>query len=495
MGENTSLTRADARHLLRRTGFGARREEIDAIEGQQRGFAVDTLLAFKPKAFKPGGRDLQAAVNKWVKYMTTVKFPLQEKLVLFWHDHFATGYGKLVMALDARIAARFLGAQIKTLHLHCKGHMPTLVKAINKDAAMMEFLDTTRNSKEIPNENYARELQELFTLGVLDVAGNPNYAQEDIVQIARAFTGWHFDKAGKPFLRDSAHDFTADWPGRGPKEIFGPTRGQFAAPQSFTTGGEGAPEIDRVVDIIFAHRDSELKNTVARRTARRLIEYFAHPSPSQTFVDDVVAQSGFDVGFELQGLLREIFVHDDFYLSGAPQPWSTATAMSVKWPIDYMMSTLRLLGGMRLKSAPQFVPGGSFKSAFTHLADMGQTLLDPPSVFGWDWEASWISSATLLARYNLAVDIASARGGGKAAFHPDTFFDLSLTVPAAIVQEAASILGVDDHLESFERTVLEDYLTDNGMVATLNLNDYPTRNVKLHGLFALLLQLPVYQLH
>src|SRR5215213_4091282 len=99
MGDTTILTKADARHLLRRTGFGARREEIDALEGQQRGVAVDGLLAFKPKGFKPGGGDLQSAVNKWVKYMTTVKFPLQEKLVLFWHDHFATGFGKLVMNL------------------------------------------------------------------------------------------------------------------------------------------------------------------------------------------------------------------------------------------------------------------------------------------------------------------------------------------------------------------------------------------------------------
>ena len=494
MGETTILTRADARHLLRRTGFGARRDEIDALEGQQRGFAADGLLAFKPKAFKIGGKDLETAVAKWVKYMSTVKFPIQEKLVLFWHDHFATGYGKLVMTVDTSVAARFLALQIKLLHAHCKGHMPTLVKAINKDAAMMEFLDTVRNDKELPNENYARELQELFTLGVLDTAGHPNYAQADIVQIARAFTGWRRDKGGKSYLRDAGHDFTADWPARGAKEIYGPEHGQFAAPQSFTTNGEGAPEIDRIVDIIFQHRDSAMQNTVARRTARRLIEYFAHPSPSQSYVDDVIARAGFDTTFQLQALLREIFVHDDFYLSGAPVPWSQATTMSVKWPIDYMMSTLRLLG-MRLKSSPQFVAGGSYQSAHAHLAGMGQVILDPPSVFGWDWETSWLSSATLLARYNFAVDVAAARGGGNFSFHPDTFFDLALTAPAAIVQEAASILGIDDHLDDTERGILEDYLTENGTVATLNLNDYATRNVKLNGLFALLLQLPAYQLH
>jgi uncharacterized protein (DUF1800 family) len=493
MPENTPLTEADARPLLRRTGFGAPRDEVVAIAGQQRGFAVDTLLAFKPKSFKPSGGDLAKAHNKWVKYMVTTKLPIQEKLVLFWHDHFATGIGKLAMELDPQDAAQIMGKQIKLLHQMCKGHMPTLVKAINKDAAMIEYLDTVRNEKEIPNENYARELQELFTLGVLDVAGQPNYTQADIVQISRAFTGWKYDKGGKAVFHTLRHDYEAEW-SRGPKEIFGPDHGQFTTAQSFTTSGEGEPEIDRVVDIIFEHRDDQMKNTVARRTARRLIEYFAHPAPTQSFVDDVVTASGFDTQFQIQPLLREIFVHDAFYLSGAPVPWSAAATSSVKWPIDFVISTLRLLG-MRLKGAPQTVPANGFHSAFTHLSGMGQIVLDPPSVFGWDWETSWLSSATLLARYNFAVDVTSARGAGKSAFRPYQFFDLALTAPAAIVEEAASILGINDHLDATERSVLEDYLTENGMVPSLNLNDYTVRNTKLNGLFVLLLQSPAYQLH
>jgi hypothetical protein len=126
---------------------------------------------------------------------------------------------------------------------------------------------------------------------------------------------------------------------------------------------------------------------------------------------------------------------------------------------------------------------------------MGQVVLDPPSVFGWDWETSWLSSATMLGRFNFAVDIASARGSGKSAFRPYLFFDLALSAPAAIVEEAASILGINDHLDAEERTILEADLIENGLVATLNLNDYNTRNTKLNGLFALLLQSPAYQLH
>jgi uncharacterized protein (DUF1800 family) len=503
--QNTVLSEADARHLLRRTGFGALRSEVADIvalspSDKTRGAVVDGLLDFKPKAFKPGGKDLGSSHNKWVKFMTKGKLQLEEKLVLFWHDHFATAFSKVQ---DAKLMA----SEIQLLHKNCKGNFKSFVKQMNKNAAMMEYLDTVRNVSDVndlsivPNENYGRELQELFTLGVLDSAGNPNYAQTDVVQIARAFTGWDYDRSGKAFLRDYAHDHEANFPSRGVKEIYG-THGNFAGAQNFgslSAGGEGEAEIDTVIDIIFQHRDTNLKNTVARRTARRLIEYFAHPDPTLSFIDDVVLASHFDLNFEISGLLRAIFVHDDFYLTGAPVPWGVAAAASVKWPIDYVVSTLRLFG-MKLKGGDQFVDGdsttGGFTTALEHLTSMGQILLDPPSVFGWDWEANWLSSATLLARYNFAVELTSSRGGGKSAFRPDKFgFALSLSSPTLIVDEAAEILGVKDHLTTGEHDALVDYLTDGGLNLSLDLNDYDTRNIKLHGLFALLLQSPAYQLH
>ena len=498
-GESTVLSEADVRHLLRRTGFGATRDEVADIVAlapaeKTRGVIVDKLIDFKPKAFKPGGKDFASSHNKWIKFMVKGKLQLEEKLVLFWHDHFATGFSKV---LDTKLMA----SQIQLIHKNCKGNFKSFVKEMNKNAAMMEWLDTVRNLSDIPNENYARELQELFTLGVLDSAGNPNYEQADIVQIARAFTGWDYDHSGHAFLRDYAHDFEEDFPERGPKEIYA-TRGQFGSAQNFgsgSAGGEGEAEIDTVIDIIFQHRDTNMKNTVARRTARRLCEYFAHANPSLSFIDDVVSNSQFDTNFEISGLLREIFVHDDFYLTGAPVPWGVAAASSVKWPIDYFVSTLRIFS-MKLKGGDQFVDGDSstegFTTALQHLTNMGQILLDPPSVFGWDWETNWLSSATLLARYNFAVELTSSRGGGKSAFRPDKFgFDLALTSPSAIVDEASAILGIKDHLTGAEKTALADYLSDNGMNPSLDLNDYETRNVKLHGLFALLLQSPAYQLH
>ena len=210
-----------------------------------------------------------------------------------------------------------MAAQNKLLRTMAKGDMKAFVKAIGKDAAMIEFLDTVRNEKAIPNENYPRELMELFTLGVFDSAGNANYTQADIVQIARAFTGWRYSRTLKPYLDEGQHDFNSEFSAeRGPKRIFEST-GQIPGGADFDANGEGEPEIDTVVDIIFSHRDTDGKNTVARRTARRLLEFYVGPDPDLGTIDAVVAQSGFDTTFNIQALVRAIFCDDAFYATGA----------------------------------------------------------------------------------------------------------------------------------------------------------------------------------
>jgi uncharacterized protein (DUF1800 family) len=486
MADGTPLTLQHARHLLRRTGFGASQADAAAFlaGNPTRGAAANTLLSFKPAGFKAGGRDLDAIHDKWIKYMLKVKSPLQEKLVLFWHDHFATGISKVI---DAQLMA----VQNRLFRVNCKGNFKTLVKAVNVDPAMMEFLDTVRNHEEIPNENYARELQELFTLGVKDSAGADNYAQADVAQIARAFTGWDYDKTA--FFKDYDHDYDEDWGAeRGPKVIYQSTGGFGAGGRSFAANGEGVAEIDTVVDIIFDHKDSQGKNTVARRTARRLIEYFAHPNPSLPYIDAVVAASGFDTSFELADLLHQIFVHDDFYLTAVP-PIGAGTPKSVRWPVDYVVTSLRLLN-MKLKGKYQYVDGGSYNRVFDQLSNMGQILFDPPSVFGWDWETAWVSSSTMLARYGFARDLTAARGGGGTSFRPEKLIDIGLTDPNDILTAATDVLGITGDLTAGEQSTLVDYLTDSGSNPSLDLEDYDVRNTKLHGLFALLMQTPAYQL-
>ncbi|MBY0279466.1 DUF1800 domain-containing protein [Candidatus Binatia bacterium] len=492
--ESTVLTAADARHLLRRTGFGAPAKDVQKIlqRGDTRGSAADRLLGFKPGAFQPAGKDLRLRQNSWLKYMIGTKSPLQEKLVLFWHDHFSTAASKVG-------DVKQLATQNRLLRQNCKGNFRTLLREINRDPAMMEFLDTVRNRKYVPNENYGRELCELFALGVKDANGNPNYVQDDVVQLARAFTGWRIDR-DKSYFDERNHDFEEDYPERGPKVVFTQTGGFGAVGRSFTTAGEGAQEIDTVVDILLAHRDSDGRSTVARRIARRLLEFFAHgafaeSTPETTaVVDAVIAASGFDSSWELQPLLRAILVSDAFYATAAAAPYGATTAKSVKWPVDFVVTTMRTVG-LKPKGRETYVDGGSRRSLRSHLAAMGQQLFDPPSVFGWEWERSWITSATTLARARFARDVIMARGTGGTSFRPEKLIDLSLTAPDAILDAVTDALGISDQVTTQQRTILIDYLTDAGTRPSLDLEDEDTRNRKLHGLFGLLLQSPAYQLH
>jgi uncharacterized protein (DUF1800 family) len=490
--ENTILGATHARHLLRRAGFGARATDVQAFAGLTRGVAADRLLSFKPAKFRPGGKDIWRRRVSWLKYMVRVRAPLQEKLVLFWHDHFATGNDKVQ-------DHAWMADQNRLLRLHCKGNFKDFVKAINVDPAMMEYLDTFRNFKDQPNENYARELMELFTLGVHDLAGAPNYEQQDIVQIARAFSGWGWDYSRRRVaFRDWAHDYNSEYESeRGPKVIFKSHGGFGPSGRDFTQpGGEGPQEISQVVDIIFEHRDSDGKSTVARFITGKLLEYFAHRLPpypdNATIIDRIIQRSGFDTSWDLRRLVREIFVDDFFYETAAP-PFTSTIPKSVVWPVDFVVTTLRLL-----KVSPRsdkwgnwYIEGGAYGNVTDYLAEMGQILFEPPSVFGWDWEEGWINSATLLARYSFARDVAMARGNKSYHLRPQLLMDLSLTAPSDIVDAVTNLLGIADQLTASERQTLIDYLGSG----PLDLNDPGVRQKKLHGLFALALQAPHFHLH
>lgn len=497
MGDaNTPLSTNEVRHVMRRTGFGAPPKALGKLlkkikQAPTRGNVADELLGYKPKLYKPGGSDFYAGHNKWIKYLQRPKSPLQSKLVLFWHDHFAT---------QASVVGEFkvMAWQIRRLHEFAKGNFKDMVKAINTDAAMMEMLDTVRNRKWVPNENYSRELQELFTLGVHDSAGNPTYEQEDVTQIARAFTGWDYE-GNKPvaFLEEHQHDYAADWPSRGPKVIFKTYGGFGPDGVDFASNGEGEAEIDTVTEALFAHKDTDGQSTVARRITRRLLRFFCHedyanPGPSEVAViDQIIADSGFDTTWSLEALYRAIFVHDVFFETSGVAPYGVGTKKAIKWPIDYFLSTLAHTG-MKLRTGDLRIFGGSYASAYRHLSQMGQVLLEPPSVFGWDWDQAWIGSATLNARYGFARDIIAARDGG--AFRPDKLIDFDLTDPGDIVDAVTEALGIPDQVTTNERAIYIDYLTDNGATSTLDLNDEYVVNEKVHGLFGLVMQSPAYML-
>jgi uncharacterized protein (DUF1800 family) len=516
--QNSVLTADDARHLLRRAGFGGPPIRWNVYTNRTRGEAADLLLRFRSVKLKAPGRDIYQMRNWWFRYMQFTGLPMQEKMVLFWHDHFATGYDKVQNHT-------LMGEQQGTFRLYGKGNFKAFVKAINLDPAMMDYLDTIRNRKTQPNENYARELMELFTLGVKDLtpAAADNYTQEDITQIARAFTGWTFNSTTlERTLLTSRHDFqyppSYTGPDRGPKVVF-KGRPEFPPGPGLPDGGlsfaansseEGASEIDRVIDIIFQHRDSEGKSTVARYITHKLFTYFCHATPSLAVIDELIATSNFDgstdpaTAWELKPLLRAILCHDEFYATAAPAPFDANTKKSVKWPIHYVIEALRLTG-VRPDGRYYYIHGGSGTNVHDALDNMGQLLFEPPSVFGWDWELGWLSSSTMLARYNFARDITAARERGAYGFHPEyirvnrTTKLIDLTDPAAIRDGVTDYLGITNQLTDADKAALLAYLQDDGNgppgYTSLDLYDEYIRNTKLHGLFGMLLQSPAFQLY
>jgi hypothetical protein len=156
-----------------------------------------------------------------------------------------------------------------------------------------------------------------------------------------------------------------------------------------------------------------------------------------------------------------------------------------------MVGAMRMLQ-MKFRGGDPYVDGGSYLTAHQHLSNMGQTLLDPPSVFGWEWEESWVSAATLIARFQFARDLVASRDGARR-FKPEKLLDLTLADPDAILDAVLDVLDVGHQVSSSERAALRAYLTDGGTVTSIDLQDEFVRNTKLHGLFALVMQCPALQ--
>lgn len=333
-------------HLLRRAGFGV--STNDAHGWFQLGYkgAVRRLLdelaeapAPDPEGFDPY---LPGAIQQvWLDRMIASNHPLAEKLALFWHGHFASS--------DAKIQdPKLMWAQYQLFRERGSRRFSDLVKGINRDVATIRFLDGNANRKGAPNENYARELQELFTLGI------GNYTEADIREIARAFTGWG--------SRRHAFVFTKSFHDDGPKSIHG-KQGKF--------GG------DDVAEILCA--TSACHNFIATK----LLRYFSVQDPTAAEVQDIA-----DVLQQTHGDIRSaLFVI--FHSPGFLDP-SRYRAL-VKGPIEFMVGALRATGGTTM---PLWAHGS--------LERMGQILFRPPSVKGWTSGAGWLNSAGVVERLKAA---------------------------------------------------------------------------------------------
>lgn len=356
-------------HLHRRAAYSApwaalRRDEEDGPEA-----SIGRLLDGEPTAgdgssatefesfldamahrLGPTG-DLEGLQAIWLYRMIFTPHPLRERMTLFWHNHFATSIAKVNNpALMQR--------QNDLLRSRALGDFRSLLQAIGKDPAMLIWLDSTVNKKAHPNENYAREVMELFSLG------RGHYSEKDIQEAARAFTGW-FVIRDEFSVVPRQHD-------DGPKTVLG-RKGNWS--------GDDIPGI--LLD----------QPACAEWICRKLFRYFVSEShsPSQALLAPLARafrESGFQVRVPVAMILRSNLFFDP-----------SIRRTRVKCPVEFAVGTVRALEVLR----PTVAPAALARAC----VQMGQSLYAPPSVAGWEWGRAWINSTTMLARANLVLALLS----------------------------------------------------------------------------------------
>ena len=368
---STVLGYDDARHLLARTGFGPTEAEVRMYAPLTRGEAVARLLretrttavipppssALDTSPLRPPRGDTLSEADRkafqqqqvreglelrawWVQEMLATPSPLTERMTLFWHNHFVSAQPKV------RIA-RLMYRQNVTLRAHSVGNFGVFLHAIAKDPAMIIYLDSVKNRKGAPNENFAREVMELFTLG------EGHYTEQDVKEAARAFTGWSLERETGTFVfRPRLHD-------DGTKVVLGKS-GHFDG--------------DAVLDILLAR--PETAEFVTSKLWRELVS----PDPDKAEIARI-ARLFRESNYDIKAALRELLTGDAFY---AP----ANRAVLVKSPIELVVGTLRQL---------DINPGTTLTFAVA-AAGMGQNLMSPPNVKGWPGGETWINTTTLLAR-------------------------------------------------------------------------------------------------
>lgn len=363
-------------HLLRRAGFGPAPAEMEGWRKLGYAGAVDRLLAelAEPPPADPEGFDpyVPGAIQQaWLDRMISGRAMLAEKLAFFWHGHFATSDAKIQEPL-------LMWRQYRLFRSAGPLPFPALLLEVSRDVAMIRWLDGNANRRGAPNENYARELQELFSLGI------GNYTEADIREAARAFTGWgsrHHEFAYSPEFHDD-----------GEKTFHG------------VSGKLGGEDIVRIVSS---------QPACHRFLAGKLLRFFCCPAPAEA---EVAAIAGIleSTGGDLRTALRAIFTSPGFLAEERRR-------CLVSSPVEFVVGALRAVGAAAM---PLWAHGA--------LERMGQILFRPPSVKGWTSGTGWLGSAAMVERLKAARRIAEAQPAA-AAWIADTAFDGA--VPGVIAAE------------------------------------------------------------
>jgi len=380
-----SISYDEAAHLLRRMGFGGAPSEIDALVPLGREGAVDHLLNYRgtdnsplesllaasfdfSNPFDPARFNTSEIQRWWITRMAYSLRPFEEKMTLFWHNHFATSATK--------VEADLMYIQNRMLRKKGLDKFEDLLLSVAQDPAMLVWLDGVSNIKDTPNENFARELQELFSMGINDVVtGTANYTEQDVKEIARAFTGWRFSPPRSildPFTREfvivpEEHDNRV-------KTVYGQTA-NFSG--------------DEIIEIIAARRST------ARYLVKKLFEFFCYPLDPALPADVATIEKFADVYFaqqhSIKRLVRAIFTSDEFF---SPR----ARFAIVKSPLEFVVGAVRMLGARYTPGT--YSKGSNILTAFSIF--LGQEPFNPPDVAGWRLNMGWINTSTLLNRFTFA---------------------------------------------------------------------------------------------
>ncbi|MCL4231526.1 MAG: DUF1800 family protein [Dehalococcoidia bacterium] len=371
-----------AAHLLRRAGFGGTRAQIDEFAALSReeaadrllnysavdNSALDSILAAANLNLVDNPRDLQ---RWWLLRMAFTARPLEERMTFIWHGLLTSQVSKI-----GGQRAKLMVIQNELFRANALPIYDTLVKAVSHDPAMLYYLDTVDSTRQHPNENYARELMELFTLGV------GNYTEDDVRESARAFTGWRFSRPAKPPVdlntlsrevrREVEHRLIDEWD---PKFELDTRKHDYG--QKTFLGKTGPWDGDDIVGIIME------QPAAGRFICRRLFMEFAHLGPDEETLDALLKVWN-DSGHDIRAIVRAILVSDEFYSERSYRAL-------VRSPIEFMIGAIR---GLEIREIGQ---GSVNEKAYR---GMDQVLFEPPNVAGWPGGAAWLSSSTFFARVN-----------------------------------------------------------------------------------------------
>ena len=377
-------------HLMRRAGFGATSDELDSLEDLPYDRIVDELLD-PPDTTWMGDHLVRrfhheqsgmisgfAPGEYWLYRMVTTRAPLIEKVTLFWHNIFATGYPKVVHG-------KVLSSQIAMLRRNGLGRLDDLLIELSKDPAMIVWLDNQDNHKGAINENYGRELLELFSMGV------GNYSEDDVKEAARAFTGWTIGNTEYMVLRSSRD---SDWPYGRIAWHFEFNEEDHDSGEKTFLGESGNFNGEDIVEIICR------QEATARFIARHMYHFFVadeppvpqwpHVPPRDPEAIQQLVDSYFSSGHSVKEMLRTLF-KSDFFKS------EDVRYERVKSPAELMGGVLRLSGQLD-RPRREMVEHGM------RMQYMGQWLHNPPSVEGWHQGEEWIETGSLVERINFASE-------------------------------------------------------------------------------------------